>query len=45
MKDFVCEIVFLEKVLERLSGYSCGSHLQLEKMVRNRIKKLEGGKE
>ena len=34
------EIIFLEKVLERLKGYACGEHKQLEKMIQNRIKQI-----
>ncbi len=35
--DIVKEI---EKDLERLKGYACGYHKQLEKQMLNRIKKL-----
>jgi len=36
------ETVFLEKVLERLKGYACGGHKQLEKMIQNRKKQMGG---
>jgi hypothetical protein len=39
------EIVFLDKVLERLKGYVCGGHKQLEKMILNRQKSLGKGQE
>lgn len=35
------ELRFLEKVLERLKGYACGRHVQLEKMIKNRQKELK----
>ena len=35
------EIIFLNKVKERLKGYACGYHKELEKMLDNRIKYLE----
>lgn len=35
------EILFLNKVLERLKGYACGRHKNLEKMILNRQKKLK----
>jgi len=35
------EIGFLLKVKERLKGYGCGYHKQLQKMLFNRIKKLK----
>ena len=41
------EIRTIEKFLERLKGYGCGGHKQLEKQMLNRIKilkRLKGGK-
>ena len=35
------EIIFLNKVKERLKGYACGYHKELENMINNRIKYLE----
>ena len=35
------ETVFLSKVLERLKGYGCGQHKQLEKQILNRLKELK----
>ena len=35
------EIVFLDKILERLGGYSCGKHKQLTKTIINRKKKIK----
>lgn len=35
------ETIFLNKALERLKGYACGQHKQLEKMILNRIKKVK----
>lgn len=35
------ELIFLDKVLERLSGYHCGQHKQLEKMILNRKRKVK----
>jgi hypothetical protein len=35
------ECIFLQKVLERLKGYACGEHKQLEKMILNQIKKKQ----
>lgn len=32
------EIKFLLKVKERLKGYACGEHKELDKMINNRIK-------
>ncbi len=32
------EINFLLKVKERLKGYACGKHKELDKMIDNRIK-------
>jgi hypothetical protein len=37
------EIVFLGKVLERLKGYACGEHKQLEKMIINRKNNVKAG--
>lgn len=37
------EIEFIEKVRERLRGYSCGYHKQLDKMLVNRSKKIKNG--
>jgi len=39
------EIEFINKALERLRGYACGYHVQLTKMLENRIKKLKTLKE
>ena len=36
------ELVFLNKLQERLNGYHCGYHEQLNKMINNRKKELEG---
>lgn len=30
-----------EKLIERLNGYACGYHKQLEKQISNQIKKLK----
>jgi len=35
------EIEDRNKILERLKGYGCGYHKQLEKMILNQIKKLK----
>jgi hypothetical protein len=35
------ELVFLNKLQERLNGYHCGYHEQLNKMINNRKKELE----
>ena len=35
------EISFLKKVRERLRGYHCGEHKELDKMILNRIKELK----
>ena len=35
------EIESINKFLERLKGYGCGYHKQLEKQMLNRIKKLK----
>jgi len=35
------EIQSIEKFLERLKGYSCGNHKQLEKQMLNRMKYLK----
>ena len=35
------ETIFLNKFLERLKGYACGEHKQLEKMILNRKKVLK----
>ena len=35
------EITTINKYLERLRGYSCGYHKQLEKQMLNRIKLLK----
>ena len=35
------EITTINKYLERLKGYSCGYHKQLEKQMLNRIKSLK----
>ena len=35
-KEFIID---LEKVKERLNGYGCGYHKQLEKQINNLIKK------
>jgi len=34
------EIIFLDKFLERLRGYHCGCHKQLEQMILNRKKRI-----
>jgi hypothetical protein len=34
------ELVFLNKLQERLNGYHCGYHKQLNKMIDNRKKEL-----
>ena len=36
------ELVFLNKLQERLNGYHCGYHEQLNKMINNRKEELEG---
>jgi len=38
MENEESEIVFLNKVLEKLISYHCGYHKQLKKMILNRIK-------
>ena len=35
------EINNLEKIRERLKGYACGYHKQLDKQIKNRISKLK----
>jgi hypothetical protein len=35
------EISFLKKARERLRGYHCGEHKELDKMILNRIKELK----
>jgi hypothetical protein len=35
------ELVFLNKLQERLNGYHCGYHEQLNKMINNRKKELK----
>jgi hypothetical protein len=37
------ELVFLNKLQERLNGYHCGYHEQLNKMINNRKKELNEG--
>ena len=39
------EITTINKFLERLRGYGCGYHKQLEKQMLNRIKLLKNNRE
>lgn len=41
LSAFEEEIDNLNKILERLKGYGCGYHKQLEKQILNRIKILK----
>jgi hypothetical protein len=36
------ELDFLNKLKERLKGYHCGYHKELNKMIENRMKELRG---
>jgi len=41
IEDVEKQISDREKLLERLRGYGCGYHKQLENMIKNQIKKLK----
>jgi len=41
IEDVEKQISDREKILERLRGYGCGYHKQLEKMIKNQISKLK----
>ena len=35
------EISFIKKVIEKLNGYACGYHKELDRMLSNEIKRLK----